>query len=395
VKTLDVLHISTSNSGGAGIAARRLNAGLNSIGVKSLFVSLPGKSQSLQPNEMTVGRNFINSLKSASLSRFQNEFSDKTFFSPLSLNVFQIEKLIDCLDPSETIIHIHNWFNLLNLRSIGKLADLGFNLAFTLHDQRLMTGGCHYSLNCNLFKNGCEKCPEISFLFSKLPRLVHTSESNYLEAILDKTILIAPSNWMHQKAKESHHLRHFEIESIPNFITADGSDITKRDLENTGARITLGVASENPYAFIKGGEIIRSLEIDADFQSRYEIVFMTNFPNVRDFWETIDVLFVPSICDNSPNVILEAKIRSLPIIATSVGGVTELLFSGFDMSIGLSNLTAPFLVKSFDEIKANIFNSDARRRSKMKFEESNSTVLQKHIDVYGRLRNVNSNNKSS
>ena len=390
-----MLHISTSSSGGAGIAARRLNAGLNSIGARSLFISLPGKLQDLQPNEMTVDRSFINLLKSAALSRFQNEFSDKTFFSPLSLNVFDIENLFDRLDPSKTIIHIHNWFNLLNLRSISKLADLGFNLAFTLHDQRLMTGGCHYSLNCNLFKNGCERCPEISSFFSVLPGIVHASEANYLEAIVQKSTLVAPSKWMRQKALESHHLCHFEIESIPNYITADDSEFTKQGLKNSDSRITLGVASENPYAYIKGGEVIRSLEIDTEFQSRYRLIFMTNFSDVRDFWEKIDVLFVPSICDNSPNVILEAKIRSLPIIAASVGGVTELLFSGFDMSIEPNNLTAQYLVGNFDEIKSNLSNSDARRSSKSKFDESNSTILQRHINLYGSLRNRNSMNNLS
>jgi glycosyltransferase involved in cell wall biosynthesis len=395
VKTLDVLHLSTSNSGGAGLAARRLNAGLNSDGVSSAFVSLPGKSQAMQPNEIKVDRSFINLLKSAALSRFQKEFSDKTFFSPLSLNVFEIEHLIARLDPSKTIIHIHNWYNFLNLRSIGKLADLGFNLAFTLHDQRLMTGGCHYSLNCDLFKNGCEKCPEVSFLLSGLPGIVHAREFKYLEALRQRSVLIAPSKWMCQKAMESHHLRHFEIESIPNFITPDSSEMPKQSLKNTDSKITLGIASENPYAYIKGGEIIRSLENDADFHSRYRLVFMRSYPDIRDFWETIDVLFVPSICDNSPNVILEAKIRSLPIIAASVGGIAELLFSGLDMSIDLGNLTAPYLVGRFDEIKANMSNSDARLRSKLKFDESNSTVLQRHINLYSSLRNRNSMNKLS
>lgn len=34
----EVIHLSTSHKGGAGIAARRLNADLNSIGVKSSFM---------------------------------------------------------------------------------------------------------------------------------------------------------------------------------------------------------------------------------------------------------------------------------------------------------------------------------------------------------------------
>ena len=54
--------------------------------------------------------------------------------------------------PHETIFHIHNWFNLINLMELRKLLDLGYGVVFTLHDQRLFTGGCHYSLNCSKFK---------------------------------------------------------------------------------------------------------------------------------------------------------------------------------------------------------------------------------------------------
>ena len=41
--------------------------------------------------------------------------------------------------------------------------------------------------------------------------------------------------------------------------------------------------------------------------------------------EELDVLVVPSHQDNAPNVIVEALAVSLPVIGTSVGGITEMI----------------------------------------------------------------------
>lgn len=50
--------------------------------------------------------------------------------------------------------------------------------------------------------------------------------------------------------------------------------------------------------------------------------------SVRDPWAVagdLDVLVVPSRTEGLPNVVLEAFVRSLPVVATDVGGTTELV----------------------------------------------------------------------
>lgn len=51
-------------------------------------------------------------------------------------------------------------------------------------------------------------------------------------------------------------------------------------------------------------------------------------PSAQPFYETADLLALPSLSEGSPNVILEAMAAGLPIAATSVGGVPELLTHG-------------------------------------------------------------------
>ncbi|MBI1817675.1 MAG: glycosyltransferase family 4 protein [Deltaproteobacteria bacterium] len=46
------------------------------------------------------------------------------------------------------------------------------------------------------------------------------------------------------------------------------------------------------------------------------------------FWATIDLFVIPSLLESSPLVALEAMARRIPVIATDVGGVSELLDNG-------------------------------------------------------------------
>jgi glycosyltransferase involved in cell wall biosynthesis len=389
MQTPVVLHLSTSGSGGAGIAAKRLNQGFNSMGVNSKFISLPGKSPEFAKNESPINRGNLLTLQSVGLTLIENHFSTKTFFSPVSLNVIKVNEIVENYDSSKTVIHIHNWFNLLNLDFIAKLVEKGFRIVFTLHDQRLMTGGCHYSLHCTLYKSGCELCPELSPIIAKLPSKVHKKEEVILRKIQQSCVLIAPSKWMSDMARESTHLREFETRIIPNFIPELSNEVHEEQVIRIQKRdkITLGVASENPYSYIKGGALIKSLESDSEFLSRYRLIFMKNYSDHNDFWKELDFLLVPSINDNSPNVISEAKIRSIPVIASAVGGIPELMCTEFDELVELTKLSAAYLVGNFEKLFCKLSDSHSKELSKVQFDKHKKFVLEKHLKVYSDLLN--------
>ena len=385
----EVLHLSTSGSGGAGIAAKRLNQGLNMMGINSKFLSLPGKKPNFEENEFGVGRGKLHTIQSAGLSLIENRFSSRTFFSPISLTVIPLREIVDSYDAAKTVIHIHNWFNLINLESVGMLVKHGFKIVLTLHDQRLMTGGCHYSLGCNLYETGCKLCPELPPVIARLPGKIHKIEGKCLRKIQNNCVLVAPSEWMNNEAKKSMHLRNFETQIIPNFIPDAPNEVHNRKVAEVqeGKKITLGVASENPYAYIKGGEFIKTLEEDMNFLARYRLIFMKNYSDAAEFWKEIDFLFVPSINDNSPNVISEAKIRSIPVIASAVGGIPELMYPEFDELVDLENLTAVYFENNFNELRYKLNNSGAKEDSRIRFQKHRMSVLKKHIDLYTDLIN--------
>ena len=56
-----------------------------------------------------------------------------------------------------------------------------------------------------------------------------------------------------------------------------------------------------------------------------KIIFAGQVNNIQDFYAAADVLALPSHSEGSPYVLLEAMAAGLPIVATAVGGVPEMI----------------------------------------------------------------------
>ena len=66
------------------------------------------------------------------------------------------------------------------------------------------------------------------------------------------------------------------------------------------------------------------LTADADSLGGH-VIFAGQVSDVRPFYAVADVFALPSLSEGSPNVVLEAMAANLPIVATAVGGVPEML----------------------------------------------------------------------
>ena len=72
MKAFKVIHLSTTHTGGAGLAARRLNQSLNILGVESVFLALSRLDFQVKLNEVSIKRNFTTKFLSGIMARLQS-----------------------------------------------------------------------------------------------------------------------------------------------------------------------------------------------------------------------------------------------------------------------------------------------------------------------------------
>jgi glycosyltransferase involved in cell wall biosynthesis len=384
-----VVHLSTSHSGGAGIAARRLNQILNSLDFSSVFYAIDRKDYTPNANECVVARSFLTRIKSLPALWLSKYLSDFSFFSIVSTSAVSTSWLKSLVSNGTTILHIHNWFNLLSQRQLAALVKSGVPIVITMHDQRMMTGGCHYASSCEGLYSGCQSCPITPIILSPGPRHNSRKILSALRANPTKVKIIAPSRYLVNEAQKSFSLRIADVSHVPNILPKDfGFDLGKPIKPKGAHPYLVGIASMNPYDFIKGGDIIEEL-VSSPLPSSHNISFLklTDFPpgGHHDFWSAIDCLLVPSRADNSPNVIHEAKEFGIPIIASDTGGIPELLSSFVDVIIPVANLSSDNVLKAIVFTQQRKISKKELTTAHHDFKNYTEGALGKLVDIYSNL----------
>jgi glycosyltransferase involved in cell wall biosynthesis len=80
----------------------------------------------------------------------------------------------------------------------------------------------------------------------------------------------------------------------------------------------------------EGQEKESLLNFCSDNGLRDRIIFAGYQKNIANFYQIMDILVLPSFNEGLPNVVLEAMAFKIPVIATSVGGVPEVITDGFN-----------------------------------------------------------------
>jgi glycosyltransferase involved in cell wall biosynthesis len=382
IPKIQIIHLSTSHTGGAGIAARRLSQFLRSQELNSIFVALDDKSYETRQGEISIRRSITKKTFSLILTLFNKYLTKQTYFSVFSSSAINIKQLTSFGSPNSTIFHVHNWFNLLSIKSFDKLLKSGYQIIFTLHDQRLFTGGCHYSLHCSGFTSKCGICPQLGFPLNRFTTRNLLKISKIFNKYQSQITIVVPSKWLLNLSKSSMLLKESFVTYIPNVHF--GFEILTRERQNiptsTNKSLTLGIANVEKTSNLKGTDLVDQLILKLDSEKLstkflYLRDFNKNKLNLTSFWTQIDFLLVLSRADNSPNVIHEAKILGIPVIATSVGGITELLNKNYD-----------FLINPEDAVEDTL--RVIRNISSMQMTDSSSRIEQD----YSSLSKLNESN---
>lgn len=214
---MKVLHLSTSDTGGAGRATYRTHQGLLETGIDS---------------QMLV-RNQFNDNRSVRSSQSKLQAKLAPFNIPSRLNDLplflypkrqagnfssqwlpnSIRSYITRFNPD--IIHLH-WIGGGYL-SIEAIAKLGKPVVWTLHDMWPFTGGCFYTQNCDRYIVSCGHCPHLNS--GKENDLSHWVWQRKMNAWKQLDLTIVPvSNWLAQCARTSSLFKDRAIQVIPNAL---------------------------------------------------------------------------------------------------------------------------------------------------------------------------------
>jgi glycosyltransferase involved in cell wall biosynthesis len=339
--------LSTSRIGGAGIASIRSSDALKSIGVKNDLFALANGQSAPDTQIHTISRTLAETFHSQALTVLQKKLIQRGegLLTPLSLQPKDVGIVFENYD----LIHLHSTYNILRHRGLESLLRSGKRVVITLHDQRWITGGCHYSGNCEQYQDDCSQCPQATTIGK---HFVSTSLQNYASVFepYPNTKVISPSSWLGAKARKSKILSKANIRvirnPIPSFETHAFQNREAKDLPFHLPTKRIVFIADNLQNPLKGLDILLNAFkiMDKDKRRDFELLLIgnnspelndvdvsartvsaDNFDKISNLLHQSHLLVVPSREDNLPNVIGEAYATGLKVIGSNVGGIPEVI----------------------------------------------------------------------
>ncbi|QIZ71561.1 glycosyltransferase family 4 protein [Oxynema aestuarii] len=412
---MNVLSIGTDDSeSGAGRAAYQLHRGLREGGIHSQM--LVQNKRTDDPDVLLQGAKFWRKLAqfSPNLTALPvGWYRDRTgeIFSPQWFPG-RIAAQVRGLDPDLINLHWLGW-GFVRLETLPQFQK---PLVWTFHDMWAFTGGCHYTGECDRYKQRCGDCPQLnSHREQDLSRWVWKRKAKAWKN-LDLTV-VTPSRWLARCASESSLLGDRRVEVIPNGLDLE----TYKPFDRTIARQLLKLPSDKLLVLFgavsatsdrrKGFHLLQSALkhlSELGWRDRLElVVFGASEPidppdlgfrchylgRLRDelsislVYAAADLFAAPSIQDNLPNTIMEALSCGTPCIGFEIGGIGEMIEHQ-----GNGYLATPFETENFARGIAWILEDPERwqklrdrAREKAQAEFSRDLQARRYLDLFDEL----------
>lgn len=356
---------STTERGGAGIAAMRLQEGLRRVAVSSVayvqckstakehvYVLPPAKHDAIVPYGKE-GAALASLSQSAELQKqlwasYPNRPRDCEMFS--SSEAISRLSEIPLLEKND-ILHFHWVAGFLDIPADSEFLR-GKKIVWTLHDMNPFTGGCHYADGCKGFLKQCGSCPQLGSHQEHDLSWRTWKRKEYAYRNLDITI-VTPSDWLAEEARKSTLLGRFPVHCIPNGVPLD----IFRPYPKAELRKTLGIpldgkallfSADNVLNRRKGLvyllEALNKIQHTEEAQNFTLILLGNGGESVKNLsfpvnvlghlaspsalaaaYAAADAVVLPTLEDNLPNVLLEALACGTPAVAFGVGGIPSII----------------------------------------------------------------------
>ena len=349
-----ILHVATSDGGGAGRAAYRLHQGLLRLGHDSRMMVRTRVNE----DETVIPWHPLHARISAALGRrlecligHLGRAEDAPWWVGLMPGF--LPTTIHRLEPD--IVHLHWVCN--GFLGVGEVASIKAPLVWSFHDLGVLTEGYAY-LDSMLPAWCAEGFPQKIDGRSR-SRFGHWCWDRRKRLWAGKEIhAVAPSRWMAESAAASELFQNRRISHIPYGLDTE----VFRPQDKTALRRELGLPLESRLILFgaanadgdprKGGDLLIEALSCLRHAGTAESVEVVVFGGERDGPSTVhdfkchrlgnlsddrklssvyaacDVFIAPSREDNLPNTVLESLACGTPVVAFAIGGMPDMILPG-------------------------------------------------------------------
>lgn len=348
---MKIIHISTSdNIGGAALAANRLNKAFNLLNEESRMLVLKQNITNETIIPITKNKFYID-LRVKITEWIKRHVFKPNYTISLGWTGYDLYKLPSIQEAD--IIYIH-WtgFGYLSIKDIANILNLGKPTFIFMHDMWFITGGCHHSFECNLYKNDCSKCPRIgNNIFNSISALTFKLKKKYLTGYKNLQI-VTPSNWLSNCVKESALFNSHNICVIPNPIDTDLFKPLEKNIARQILKLPLNkkiilfganggksdkykgwnylvsaiskLENKDVIIVLFGGDICDDEKKQLKYPT-YSLGYLHDEYSTILAYNSADVFVIPSLAENFPNTILESLSCGTPVAGFNVGGIPDLI----------------------------------------------------------------------
>lgn len=340
---MQVHHLSTSSTGGAGIAASRLSDGLSLLGVESsIIVKHPEKRAYKQCIRLFWEK--LESIKRKKL-KLTEKYEILNFHN--DARFLNIDEFMNC-----DLINLHwvssfiHWRRFLTHKKLPPIV-------WTLHDMHIFQGLAHYAEDAHQLRQEIAQGRAIDDMSCRDIDHKVWQEKKYLLARSTNQIhFVTPSKWLADEARQSF-LKDYPISVIPNGI--DTTILKPVDLNFGKELLNIPQNSKKNILFVadslenkrKGIEVLTQALALISQQESYQLLVMGTASelaleslNVIQLgyisddrlkacaYSAADLFIIPSREDNLPNTVLESLACGTPVIGSNVGGIPDMVRPG-------------------------------------------------------------------
>lgn len=418
---MKVVHLSSSDSGGAGLAALRINKALRSIGVDSRMIVADKSSDDesvIQIKDKTINtyippRNrvlmrvkrflhnrgyFLTEIEKDTAVLKAIPWEKRTFFtSPISCYDLRNHPAIEEAD----IIHLHWVEGFVDYRTFFPyIREIGKPVVWTYHDENIGFGGFHYQRERDRFyqyyKEIEEKYCSIKQEALSAPQsITMVSLSKEMDAfchrqsfVSNRPSVIVPNAVDYNcfaildKAFAKTALKISPEKKVVSFCAYEMSEPRKGLLELLDALEQLNIPGL-VLLCIGGGEIPRKTSIEI-----YRAGYVTNEDFLSLMYSASDVFVMPSFQEAFAQTPMEAMSCGVPVVAFPVSGTSALINDR--NGVRCEDFTVESLMKSITKVLETKYDVQEIRNDVIE-RFAPDVIARKYQKVYDEV--ISNNNK--